>query len=140
MNAKTTPYCASSFSILFSSSIASTKHSLSNLSTVFPPRYRSIRGLFFLDEQKQVEEKWNFIGRTKRREIEYEEVEREEFVPLSFNCEFGCGGNRTNEENVNLYENGYCAAQNTCMYVNKYCHLCPFHLLLTNCMILNKDL
>ena len=79
-------------------------------------RYRSIRGLFSLDDQRQVEERWLFIGRTKRRKIEYEETWREEFVPLAFLCRFGCGGNKTNKDDSHLYENGYCAAPDRCMY------------------------
>lgn len=67
--------------------------------------------------QRQVEEQWDFVGRSKRKEIDYEEIERKEFVPLPFYCEFGCGGEMKDEENSNSYDNGYCAAQNNCMYV-----------------------
>eukprot|EP00795_Rhopilema_esculentum_P016999 gene16998-8503_t len=78
-------------------------------------RYRSFRGLFSLGDQVQVEESWEFSQRHKRERIWLEEIEREEFILLPFRCELGCGGNNSDPEDFNLYDNGYCAGENMCI-------------------------
>ncbi len=81
---------------------------------IFFSRYRSANGLFWLDEQKLVTENWSFENRDLRQGVSYQEIERTEYVPAPFYCENGCGGNKTNPENIQLYEHGTCSKQNTC--------------------------
>ena len=81
---------------------------------MFNFRYKSVTGLFSLDEQKQVEESWTFVQRYSRKSVGYNLIQREEYVPLAFYCELGCGGNNSDPEDINRYENGHCSAMGTC--------------------------
>ena len=78
--------------------------------------------MFALDEQRQVEEGWSFVGRTKRRPIKVAEIWREEFVPLPFHCHYGCGGRIIDVTNALSYENGLCISMNVCLYVKELIH------------------
>eukprot|EP00112_Aurelia_sp_Birch-Aquarium-sp1_P009575 Seg2092.4 transcript_id=Seg2092.4/GoldUCD/mRNA.D3Y31 product="Atrial natriuretic peptide receptor 2" protein_id=Seg2092.4/GoldUCD/D3Y31 len=77
-------------------------------------KYKSVAGLFSLDEQKQVEESWTFVKRYSRKSVGHNFIQREEYLPLAFYCGLGCGGKNDNPEDMNRYENGQCSGMGTC--------------------------
>lgn len=89
-------------------------------------KYQSVRGMWSRDLQKIVLRPGQ-TGNPNGRETKTDRI----LAP--FVCSQGCGGNRTNEEDVTQYEFGECVNKNECKCANGYygndcsnilCHNC----------------
>lgn len=65
-----------------------------------------------LDKQRQIA--YNFNKKVENVYIELELEDGVEYVPAPYYCTNGCGGNRTDESDINIYENGICVRQDVC--------------------------
>jgi hypothetical protein len=82
--------------------------------------YKQYAGLFGLEHQQQIEPGFDSVGAELKNP--FQEVETKvEYVPATFHCVSGCGGNNVDpDEDINIYENGICVSQDTCLYVHLF--------------------
>jgi len=77
--------------------------------------FKAYQGIFHYTRQVQVAYNLNpyiedvAIPKTIETQVEY--------VPASFYCSNGCGGNRTDDADVTKFQNGECISQDTCLCI-----------------------